>query len=71
MGSKAIVYAFLAPALVPLMFWRVAEPVFRKRRYRLEFVRSSPIVAVFCVAAAFGEATGYLLGPGKSLGNVE
>jgi hypothetical protein len=71
LGSKALVYAFLAPALVPLMFWRVAVPVFRKRRYRLEFVRSSPLVAVFCVAAALGEAVGYLRGSGESLGNVE
>jgi hypothetical protein len=71
LGSKALIYALLAPALVPMMFWRVAEPVFRKRRYRLAFFRSSPLVVVFCVAAALGEAVGYLAGSGRSLGNVE
>jgi glycosyltransferase involved in cell wall biosynthesis len=70
-GSKAFVYALLAPALAPLMYRRIAEPVFRKRRYRREFLLASPLIALFCVAAAFGEAAGYLFGAGECLGDVE
>jgi hypothetical protein len=71
LGSKAFAYAFLAPALVPLMLWRIAGHSLRKRRYRRELVLSSPLVLMFCVAAALGEAWGYLAGSGSSLGRVE
>jgi hypothetical protein len=71
LGSKALLYVILAPALFPLMFLRIATPVFAKRRYRREFIVSSPLIALFCISAALGEATGYLLGSGASLGNVE
>jgi len=71
LGSKALLYAALAPALAPVMFWRISTPVFAKRRYRREFVLSSPLIAFFCLSAALGEAAGYLAGFGASLGNVE
>jgi hypothetical protein len=70
-GTKAVLYTLLTPALVPLMFWRVAKPIFRKRRYIREFAIAAPLVALICLSAALGEAAGYVLGSGQSLGGVE
>ena len=68
---KRLLHALFSPLLPFLMIRRIAKQVFQKRRYRKEFLLSLPLLAVFLVSYAFGEFTGYLFGPGKSLLKVE
>jgi hypothetical protein len=70
-GAKSVLLAVFAPALVLLMLWRIATPIFRKQRYRREFLLALPLIVLLCISAALGEATGYVLGGGRSLGNVQ
>jgi glycosyltransferase involved in cell wall biosynthesis len=65
-GRRAL-YALASPALVPLLYWRVARNVFGRRRYRSQFLLATPLIAVYVVTSAVGEAVGYLLGGGSSL----
>jgi len=57
-------------ALPPLLFWRTVSRIGAKGRHRLELVRSLPLLALFVVAWAAGEAVGYVAGPGNSLSKV-
>jgi hypothetical protein len=57
-------------ALPPILFWRTVSRVRSKGRHRAELVRSLPLLALFVVAWAAGEAVGYLTGAGNSLSKV-
>jgi hypothetical protein len=69
-GRRAI-YAALAPVLPPLMLWRIARQVFRKRRYRKKFLLALPLLSAFMISYAAGEFAGYVFGMGTSLLKVE
>jgi Glycosyl transferase family 2 len=57
-------------ALPPLLFWRTVTRIRAKRRHTGELVRSLPLLALFVVAWAAGEAVGAVAGPGDSLSKV-
>jgi hypothetical protein len=67
LGWKRWVYAFGSPLLVPLMYKRVVSNVMRTGRYRGELVRSTPLVLLYSVVWAGGEAIGGFFGGGRSL----
>lgn len=63
--------AFLTPLLPPLLIWRMARQVARKKLYRGKFALSLPLLASFMISYALGEFIGYIFGPGRSLMKVE
>jgi glycosyltransferase involved in cell wall biosynthesis len=71
LGWKRIVYVLGSPALVPMMYARIARNVMRKRRHRLRFAVATPLILVYCCVWAAGEAVGYAFGGGESLLRVK
>lgn len=71
LGSKRVLYALGSPALVPLLSWRIARNVLRKRRHRLRLALAAPLVALYVATWSLGEAVGYALGGGRSLLKVK
>jgi uncharacterized membrane protein YhhN len=69
--GKRIVYAAGTFFLPPLLFLRTAGAIASRRRHWGTFVAAAPILAVFLLAWAWGEAVGALAGPGDSLQKVE
>lgn len=57
-------------ALPPVLFWRTVTRIGAKRRHTAQLVRSLPLLALFVVAWAAGEAVGSVAGPGDSLSKV-
>ena len=68
---KRVGYAGATVILPPLLLWRMATTVWRKGRHGKTFLQATPILAIFLVSYAWGEAVGALLGPGDSLARVE
>ena len=62
--------ALTAPALPILALWRGARAVWPKRRRRVEFLMSLPLLLLLHGSWAWGEFCGYLLGPGRSCGQL-
>lgn len=72
LGTRGrVIYALGSPALVPLLYGRIARNVFRKRRHRARFVAATPLVLVYLAVWAAGEAVGYAAGGGRSLLKVK
>lgn len=69
--SHRMAYTCATPVLPFLLFGRMAAAVWRKGRRRKEFLLASPIIGLFLISWAWGEAEGALLGPGDSLARVE
>jgi len=69
LASKAY-YAAASLALPPVLFVRIVSRVARKRRHRVELLKSLPLIALFSIGWAGGELTGTLMGPGNSLSRV-
>jgi glycosyltransferase involved in cell wall biosynthesis len=67
LGWKRLLYVLGSPALVPLLYIRIARNVFRKRRHRARFLAATPLVLVYVAVWSFGEAVGYAVGGGRSL----
>jgi GT2 family glycosyltransferase len=68
---KRLAYSGGSVLLPALLFGRMTKTVFGKRRHRLRFLFAAPVIAVFLISWAWGEAVGALLGPGDSLARVE
>ena len=68
---KRLVYAVGTVLLPVILFGRMAKTVFEKGRHRLKFLVAAPVIAVFLISWAWGEAVGALFGPGRSLARVE
>lgn len=68
---RRIFYAVSSPLLPFLMTGRIARQVIRKKRYGLQFLRALPLLSLFMLSYAGGEASGYLFGAGNSLEKVE
>ena len=67
LGWKRILYlggSFLLPAV---LYARIARNVFGKRRHRLRLLAATPLLVLYLVVWAAGEAVGYALGDGRSL----
>jgi len=71
LGRRRILYALGAPLLPPVLYWRIARNVFSRGRRRREFLLSTPLILLYAVTWAAGEAFGYALGGGRSLLKVK
>jgi len=67
LGWKRFVYALGSPLLVPLAYSRMARHVRARPAYRRAFRRSTPLILLYTMVWAFGEAVGYLFGGGRSI----
>jgi len=68
--ARRLVYALAACALPPVLLWRIVSGVWRKRYRRGLLLASLPLLVLFVMAWAAGEAVGAVFGPGDSLGRV-
>jgi hypothetical protein len=68
--AKRLAMGAASFVLPPLLFWRTVSRIRAKGRHQAELVRSLPLLALFVVAWATGEAVGYLAGAGNSLSKV-
>ena len=68
--AKRMAMGAASLALPPLLFWRTVSRIRAKGRHTGDLVRSLPLLALFVVAWAAGEAVGYVAGPGDSLSKV-
>jgi GT2 family glycosyltransferase len=64
---RRALYTLGSPALVPLLYSRIARNVFRKRRHRRQFLLATPLVLFYLAVWSFGEAVGYAFGGGRSI----
>lgn len=71
LGAKRLIYAAASPALVPLLYTRIARNVLRRRRHRRELMLATPLILFYAAVSAVGETTGYLAGGGRSLLRVK
>jgi glycosyltransferase involved in cell wall biosynthesis len=69
--GKRILYAAGTAFLPPLLFARIAGAMAARRRHWGTFLAAAPILSVFLLSWAWGEAVGALAGPGDSLEKVE
>jgi hypothetical protein len=67
LGRRRWLYAAGSPLLVPLMYGRVARSVRRKGGYDRELARSTPLILLYTLVWAGGEAVGGFFGGGRSL----
>jgi hypothetical protein len=67
LGRRRWLYALGAPLLPPVLYWRMARNVFSRRRRRREFLIATPLILLYLVVWAAGEAAGYAFGGGHSL----
>jgi hypothetical protein len=68
---KRVAYSCAVPGLPPLLLARMARSIYAKKRHRREFVLALPLILLYLVAGALGEAVGALAGAGRSLEKVE
>lgn len=65
--AKRALYVLGSPLIPPLLLWRIGRNVFRRRSHRREFLLALPLLVLYCVVTAVGEAPGYALGDRGSL----
>jgi len=68
---QQIFYLLYTPVAPFHLTWRIILNVWRKKRYRKEFLLSFPFLAIFMCSYAAGEFVGQLFGSGDSLVKVE
>lgn len=67
---KRLAYAAATPALPPLLALRIGRTVWKKGHQKT-LIKTAPILGIFLMIWAWGEAIGALRGPGNSLAQVE
>ena len=67
LGWKRVIYVLGSPALVPLLYVRIARNVLRKKRHRFRFLLATPLILAYLAVWSAGEAVGYAFGGGRSL----
>lgn len=67
LGWKRVLYAIGSPALVPLVYTRIARNVLARRRHRRELAVATPLILLYTAVWAFGESVGYTFGGGRSI----
>jgi GT2 family glycosyltransferase len=67
LGPKRFVYLAGSPAILPLMYWRIARNVLRRGRKRRELAAATPLILLYMGVWVVGEAIGYAFGGGRSL----
>lgn len=65
-GRRRALYLLGSPLLPPVLLLRILRRVLDRRRHLGAFLRSVPSIALFLLAWAAGEWTGYAFGPGRS-----
>ncbi len=70
MSRRLFRAAASAIALPPLMFFRTVARIISKGRHLRELIRSLPLLVPFSISWGWGEAMGYLAGPGNALAKV-
>jgi hypothetical protein len=71
LGRSRIVHALAAPAVVPLLYFRIARNVFRRGRHRREFLLATPLILAYSLVTMVGEGLGHAFGGGRSLLRVK
>ena len=71
LGKKRVIYCLGAPLLVPLIYYRIARNVRRRRRYGAELAKATPLILLYLIVWAAGEVVGYAFGGGKSILRVK
>jgi glycosyltransferase involved in cell wall biosynthesis len=71
LGNRRFVYALGSPAIVPLLYFRIARNVLRRARHRRELLVATPLIILYLLATAVGEGMGFALGGGRSLLRVK
>ena len=66
-----LAYVFLAPLLVPLLWFRTTKRVVAKKHRVGRYLLATPILIPVNCIYVLGEWTGYLFGPGDSLSRIE
>lgn len=69
-SARRVAMGIASLALPPVLFWRTVSRIRAKGRHQGELVKALPLLALFVVAWAAGEAVGYLAGAGNSLSRV-
>jgi hypothetical protein len=64
-------YLLLAPVLIPLLWFRTASRVFKKRQHIGKFISVTPHMVPITATYVFGEWIGFLFGRGNSLSKIE
>jgi GT2 family glycosyltransferase len=64
---ERIVHAVATPVVVPLLLGRIVRNVLARRAHRRELVLALPLLLLYCVVTAIGEAPGYVWGDRGSL----
>ncbi len=64
-------YVLLAPFLAPLLWFRTASRVFKKRQHIGKFLSVTPHMVPITATYVFGEWIGFLFGRGNSLSKIE
>ena len=67
LGGRRLLYAIGSPALVPLIYARIARNVLSRRHHRRELLAATPLILFYTVVWSAGEAVGYAFGGGRSL----
>jgi hypothetical protein len=67
LGPRRAIYLLGSPLLVPLLYFRIARNVLRRRSHRRELLAATPLLLVYLGVWSGGEAVGYALGGGRSL----
>lgn len=68
---RRVLYCIASPLLVPLLYWRIARNVVRTQRNRSRLALASPLIVLYTMVTAVGEAVGYAAGGGSSLVRVK
>jgi glycosyltransferase involved in cell wall biosynthesis len=71
LGAKRWLYAGGSPLLVPLLYYRIAGNIWRRRRALREFALATPLILLYVSVWTFGEFVGYAFGGGRSLLRVK
>lgn len=61
----------LTVALPPLLLFRMLKNMIPNRQLRPKLIRTLPYLTLFALIWAWGEAVGYLFGPGDALSRIE
>lgn len=70
LGWKRALYALGSPLLVPLKYARILQNVRRRKSYGKELAYATPLILLYSIVWAGGEALGYAFGGGRSLLSV-
>lgn len=69
-AARRLAMGLASCALPPVLLWRVVLRVWRSGRHRVQLAHSMPLLGVYVLSWAAGEAVGCWFGPGDALSRV-